>query len=92
METICTYTSVQESVKSSDILFYPNPGTGIFKMRFPDSEKRTIKVYQANGIQCLSKECAGQEAELSLERFPSGIFKVLVSTDQKVFQTTLVKK
>jgi hypothetical protein len=61
-------------------------------VKFPDSEKRTIKVYQANGIQVVSKELTDQEAELNLERFPSGIFKVLVSTDQNVFQTTLVKK
>jgi hypothetical protein len=92
LQTICTYTSVEERVKSSDILFYPNPGTGVFKVKFPDSEKRTIKVYQANGIQVVSKELTDQEAELNLERFPSGIFKVLVSTDQNVFQTTLVKK
>ena len=92
MEVICTYTSVQESVKSSNILFFPNPGTGVFKMKFPDSEKRIIKVYQANGIQVFSKELTSLESELNLERFPSGIFKVWVSTDQNVFHTTLEKK
>jgi len=90
-QTICD-VGIKELSKAENIYFYPNPSRGIYKAKFPTGEMRKISIYQANGSKVFTKIMMDQDVEINLEKYPSGLFKVLISTEKEIYQTTIIKQ
>jgi len=92
IQTICTFVSIQNLSKSEGPGFFPNPGNGEFRVRFAGSKLRKISIYSTQGSLIQTQENTEADVTIHLKDKPAGLYRVIVSTDHDVFQTTLVKK
>lgn len=70
---------IQEIKYPDDIVVYPNPGSGIYTLIFPDTTPREVQVFNLLGSLMMSLNCVENSLELILgEEFPAGIYNINV--------------
>ncbi|MCZ8284724.1 MAG: T9SS type A sorting domain-containing protein, partial [Bacteroidia bacterium] len=68
----------------------PNPSSGIFSILNPKSVNLTsVVVLDSKGSQIL--KYATQPQILDLEKYPNGLYSVLIYTDQGVYSKKIIK-
>jgi len=79
-------TSIDEK-DHTDVSLFPNPATSKFTLKMNRSaDKFTLKIYNVNGRECLSREIQNPETEISTELLAKGVYFVTLQ-NQKVLQT-----
>ncbi len=98
-----TYSAIEE-VKAQNqnlvakLVTYPNPTSGIFKVKIPASVKGTfyLKIYDEAGKMVMSKAMqlpqGVTETELNLTRFATGNYQLVCTDDQSRFVTSILKR
>jgi hypothetical protein len=71
-------TSIDEKAKA-DVTLFPNPATSKFTLKVNSSaDKSTLKIYNVNGRELLSREIQNPETEISTEFLPKGVYIVTI--------------
>ena len=71
--------------KKSETIISPNPGTGLFKLSFPDAKERNILVYDVAGKLVYSNKVNTTTINIDLRTKASGIYfvKIIEGNQQK---------
>lgn len=71
--------------KKTETIISPNPGTGLFKLSFPDAKERNILVYDVAGKLVYSNKVNTTTINLDLRTKASGIYfvKIIEGNQQK---------
>jgi hypothetical protein len=81
-----TPTSADEK-DHAEISIFPNPATGKFTLKMQGSaDNSTLKIYNVNGGELLSREIQNPETEISTEFLSKGVYIVNIQ-NQKTTQT-----
>lgn len=69
----------------------PNPSADVFKIKFKDSQPRTVMLFNNQGKILFKESCSTEKMLLNLENYPSGAYYLQVNTDQFPLQKMLIK-
>ena len=87
-----TPTGIADLQNSSDLIVYPNPGTGHFILK---SERRikTIEVYTVSGSKIYTHNPTKERGsvEIDISSFPSGVYIVSLFDGKKRYSEKMVK-
>ncbi len=75
-------------------LIYPNPTSGLFKIKSPQIEAlHQIKILNTNGhpVKTIDLASGPETAKIDISDVPPGVYFVLVYADNKVFQQSILK-
>lgn len=82
-------TSIRKQDKS-DFTISPNPATSKFILNMSTfADNTTLRIYDMNGKECLSRQIQHSESEISTESLTKGVYVVSIIQNQK---STLTKK
>ncbi len=84
-----------EKINSVPSIIYPNPGSGLFRIKTSDGFKSTrYSVFNSSGM-CVKEENSEQESEIAvdLSNCPSGLYIILLYHDSNIstFRYSLIK-
>lgn len=82
VNTIVLPSGIEEAGQSPWLIF-PNPGTGIFRMRSPGG---LLKIYNAIGELIYEKRVDEQMSQFDISHFANGIYFVVLSTQDSTVQ------
>ena len=75
-----------------EIMVYPNPSAGLFRVEFPTPSARQWQVFDASG-KLVDRGQNSQEAfEIDLSPLPSGLYSLLVNEDKGYHQQILIRQ
>lgn len=83
-------TTVEENV-FENLIVYPNPSTGIFKIDNPDGVKSTISVYNLVGEKIISKNISGSY-DMDLTGFATGMYILQIENNSNKKSIKLIKE
>lgn len=64
----------------SSVMVFPNPGTGVFSLQFPDSKQRQLRVVNAGGVVVRNTRTnGGAQYRLDLSAQAPGIYVLILS-------------
>lgn len=84
-----------ESAKLNDVVIYPNPTNNFFIINWQSKDllNATIQLFDLEGSELnLNSYTENEKIIFSVNNFPSGIYIMKFSTDQKVFYRRLAIK
>lgn len=87
-------TGIDEaSAGSTGVSVYPNPSDGLLNLKFESLQNNTaIDLYDATGRLVLSHKATGQELQLDLSDYASGLYYIKVKSGQAVETLKVVKE
>ena len=87
------FISDVESVdQSSGISFYPNPVTNTLIINAASMKVAKIELYNSSGTLVFSKNFDGNQMQIDMSSFPSGIYIMRINDGGKLILKKVVKK
>ncbi|MFT5723037.1 MAG: hypothetical protein ACI9JN_000142 [Bacteroidia bacterium] len=81
-----------QGIESTTMLVYPNPATDLIKITNLTASSRTLKLYDVNGRQVLTKPIVGSSAVLDVSLLLSGVYQLnIISTDGIRSQRSIIQ-
>ena len=75
-------TAGVEELEAAKIVVYPNPNKGLFKIRLPFSGKKKVALLNVAGKALKEIKTTAEMTTLGYEGLASGVYFVLITTDQ----------
>lgn len=84
-------TEVIQDEVSPLLQLHPNPATDKITIKFSDTSRKSIAIYQVNGAVKQRINTAKKELEINLEQFSAGYYLVRVTTQKGIYYSKLIK-
>jgi phage baseplate assembly protein gpV len=85
------------TVNTDDLLIYPNPSPGNFKLKFNKSHSNGIEIFLMGidgrilSYQEFKNVLAGEVLTISTEAFANGQYVILIKTEEEAIRRTIIK-
>ncbi len=76
----------------SNIKLFPNPTNGIINFKFANNNVRKLSISDITGKTIIEKMTIKRNEMIDLSSFERGIYIIKVQTDEKIFNTKIVKR
>lgn len=80
-----------ETFTSNNIKFSPNPATDILNIE-NDFQINSIKIYNQLGQEVYTKDVKSNQIQLNLSAFTSGIYSMLIESENGIFTQKIIKQ
>lgn len=87
------YLEAEENQEVADIIIYPNPTYGSFKIVMPQTvryEYSYYLLYDLNGVLIVEKNLA-EETEVNIDNMPNGIYLLKIINGEETLSRIIVK-
>ncbi|MCX6258753.1 MAG: T9SS type A sorting domain-containing protein [Bacteroidia bacterium] len=96
-DTYMTYINIASHLgvdagNQADLLIYPNPFTGSFKLNIPDVSNAEIRIFNSTGQMIYSVRSANMSNQVNASQWPAGMYFVRVTNGNKQIVTRIVVK
>ncbi len=81
-----------EIVNNNDIMIYPNPSNGVFKIKTNSDKASALRVYDIKGGLVYSSANYISDTEVNISKLPAGQYIVLVSSENEIFRQVIILK
>ena len=78
--------------KSTGLKLYPNPATENVFLELPGTQPSSVTIVNSSGQKVYQKSYSGNHVEISLQSFSRGIYKVIVTQDDKRYVEQLSRQ
>lgn len=88
-----TPTGLNE-INEAEISISPNPGNGIYSIRFPEYNKHKnvrLEVYDSNGKRIIDTDLKEEMVSLDLSGYSIGTYLIKINTDTNSFNSKIIK-
>jgi hypothetical protein len=87
----CEIISSMMEIKIHDILIFPNPAKDILNISSPEKIE-SLEIFNGNGLCVFNKNPQKLELQISISDFSSGLYWIMLKTENQVFTKKVIIK
>jgi len=87
---VCSITSITEYSDNKNVLIYPNPSTGLFKVNLNSNSHSSIEIINTLGQTVYSEFVVTENQTIDLQHLQNGLYTLKVIEDGKIISNNKV--